>query len=258
MLDLTCPSCQKLLQVAENSVDRDSQCPACATVFRPAAVWRGDSPFITNTPRLRIGTENPESSPQLDSEMDSFPLPEPQFRRAGTNHLPAEVPEPDLFGFIRVGIIGFAAGCGVGTAYVIRIIMAFPGSDQDLSLVPVMGVLTAIQSAAYAFLLACLNDPMHRRIVQFSGRSTMGIVSAGYVGCFFFPHPSDPFILAITWFTPIIAIGCYLIVGVASKSLIGLQQMTNGLFKAAGRPTKPAARDQTRRFLNHNFDEGQP
>ena len=35
MLEVTCPCCQKRLQLVHTAVDHDSQCPACGTVFRP-------------------------------------------------------------------------------------------------------------------------------------------------------------------------------------------------------------------------------
>src|SRR5437588_8975993 len=41
MLRVPCPNCRKLLQVVDTSLDLDSQCPACGTVFRPQnPYWR--------------------------------------------------------------------------------------------------------------------------------------------------------------------------------------------------------------------------
>lgn len=35
MLVVSCPNCQKLLQVADTAADQESVCPACRTVFQP-------------------------------------------------------------------------------------------------------------------------------------------------------------------------------------------------------------------------------
>jgi phage FluMu protein Com len=48
MLSVPCPNCRKLLQVVETATDRESQCPACGTVFRP-----GSSRAATDAPLER-------------------------------------------------------------------------------------------------------------------------------------------------------------------------------------------------------------
>jgi hypothetical protein len=65
MLEVNCPGCRKLLQVADTAMDRDSQCPACATVFRPATNWR--DPSTAPTTRASAMLE-PHWSPKPDAD----------------------------------------------------------------------------------------------------------------------------------------------------------------------------------------------
>jgi hypothetical protein len=60
MFSIPCPNCRKPLQVTDTSLDRDSQCPACRTVFRPEQ--RRDLARPSAAPpatKLESGVESP-------------------------------------------------------------------------------------------------------------------------------------------------------------------------------------------------------
>src|SRR5262245_24087069 len=68
MLEVTCPTCRRLLHVVETATDRDSQCPACATVFRPDEHPPGRQPLPSLSAVARVRavhsrSDDPERDP---------------------------------------------------------------------------------------------------------------------------------------------------------------------------------------------------
>src|SRR5262249_31553784 len=117
MLEVTCPNCRKLLHVVETATGRDSQCPACGTVFRPETVWRSQSPppAPPTARRWELIPRTVAHAGALDS------------RSGGEASWPAKTSGPAAaaasggpLNLLRLGWWGFVGGMGLGCSVALR------------------------------------------------------------------------------------------------------------------------------------------
>jgi hypothetical protein len=154
MLEVACPHCQKVLQVADNLANQESQCPACAQVFRPGHPARIEGLLptaIIAVPNLRRSSDAATaiaSGPPLsrDGELTSVP--------GRTRKSPA----PGIANAFMVwGVAMFFLGCTV------HVLHETNHSPVPIMLgVPATGLGALALGLVSAYLLRQPARPLHR------------------------------------------------------------------------------------------------
>jgi hypothetical protein len=148
MLEVNCPSCRKLLQVADTAIDRDSQCPACATVFRPAANWHEPpthSAFPANT-SVRLPRVADADADDLEPDTDrNIVWP--------TRPIEQPVRSPSL---LRLGIWGFVGGALFFSPLTALLLLSMGGAPDVVKFILYIllpGIIGSLIAVGYGFVL---------------------------------------------------------------------------------------------------------
>jgi hypothetical protein len=275
MLDLTCPNCRKLLQVADTATDRDSQCPACGTVFRPDAVWR---PQLGPAPEIASSDDSPSMDlPDRESETsidEEIVRPAPGFSEPTTDHF--EQPPRLLFeqpprllwragwGFTSGVLLALALAAGVGLRLGNRRDVADEVCAAFCGGVACFGLNTAavaiVHSLMFYWLETAAEDQWLRRLGRVS--TVTGIVVVLILSMLIFTQrmPVDQKIvcgLFLSWAVIAFGVVFWVAFGVLGLVVGALRQTWNGLNKAAGRPSAAAREAARRRRLEtlHEYED---
>jgi hypothetical protein len=152
MLEITCPNCQKRLQVADTAIDQAAKCPVCWAVFRPDTAWRESPPdehAVSAIPIRREAGPAPE-----DESIDEETMWQ---TRADIAESPIALREarPSLS---RLAKWGYGAGLSVVAVYWIA-----SGADlADLCATLFVALGGVVVFVVYGLLLYAAPDPWHR------------------------------------------------------------------------------------------------
>lgn len=144
MFDVKCPNCERTLQLPEDALGRECQCPSCHRVFRPTtAGYEGDgSPAAIEVPDIRIGPDDPADDLEILAERK-------RYLREIEGDNPEAIEEQERWTATkRAAIYGFAVGIVAGI-----IAANLPGTKSDVCFgVFLTGVAGVIIAAGYVVL----------------------------------------------------------------------------------------------------------
>jgi len=223
MLSVPCPNCRKLLQVVDTSTDRESQCPACGTVFRPGEQWGEEQPTAKQSPSMHFTAD-------LVDEFDLPWVPPP------TRDESAESPQryPSIR---RLALVGFAVGVTIGFGLWFRL---WHG-PEDIFIIAVLGITGAFYFAVYGLLYSVAPDRWHRGSCIAAALVVLGAFLLLPVIVLTHSDIRDRHLgvlLYAAWILFFPGLVLYLMLAILGRVCSSLPGIVDGLSKAAGRPTR--------------------
>jgi len=246
MLDVNCPLCQKLLQVAEAAVDHDSQCPACATVFRPI-----DTPKATipNVPSVLADQRRGEHQDHFD-ELAFLPVHFAKpLHRFATRWTPAHTILCAMFA-------AFVSGC-LASGFLALFQSIFV--RVELMHIPSIGAACAICTLVVGSMLVSAKASWQRclRTIPLVSVQFFAAICSLYVLTLRGARIED--ISIAVWTALAISVCCCPAILILEKMIPPLASLRAGFLKAAGRPTRLSTRRaDPLRFDNTLEDEEFP
>jgi hypothetical protein len=252
MLDVNCPSCEKLLQVAATAVGRDSQCPACMTVFRPEDAARKKAniaPDTANSTGARIIADDGELA-GLQDQSSELPFNFPVFAAPLSRNKPRRLPTGTIVCAI---IIAFACGC-LGSGFMARSGRRF--SFAEIMHIPLAGTGCGIDALVVSVMLVHAKTTWQRGLRTLPFVCVHFFVIVAMLGAYSMHQLDVEGISIAVWLALGISIVCCPVLLIVETALTPLANLKDGFRKAAGRPKRVAARHaDSRRFETFEDEE---
>jgi hypothetical protein len=247
MLQIPCPGCRKLLQVADTSIDRDSQCPECGMIFRPEAMWRRQSAPSADTTTLELPHHSDASIDEIGAlSNDEVPWRSPPIKRP----TPVRPRSPNL---LRFGTWGFCGGILLSFFFWWQ--RSFALADLNFVLVLFVSLSATLFVVVYRILDIAALDTWDRWSCRISRVFAAAVFAAATLWALTRHGPPPLGIeLVALWACAFLGFGCYFVLAVFGRVGPALAQLMKGFLKAAGRPTTRPSREKVLRKIAEDLD----
>jgi hypothetical protein len=246
MLDVRCPGCAKLLQVAETATDYDSLCPACGTEFRPERAWSGAQSLPPPQESLPSSLPGPQTAVTVSQPSNDLDGRWPNNMLLTQSAVRASSPSVG-----RLGCISFLVGCALSILLAVRLDRMFLPAEAIVWLLGT-GFVTGSFAMTFAVMLANAAGTWQRWAYRIGIVSALAAAAGRCCWIFLTPAGHYPEDLTVAFLVAGLLglAGCVflLILGKAAETIVALR---GGFLKAAGRPTAAVAITR----YGHPFDD---